>query len=66
MQSKPDGFLPCRSPFDPVAGMRGDEQVVTRLHNADFFLALKEKTGLSGHEYHPLIGVLIIPLPVRS
>ncbi len=62
MKGKPDGFSPSLRPFNPVACMGRDEEIIARLQNANVPLAIKVQTSASGEKYDPLIPILVVPL----
>lgn len=65
MKGKPDGFRSCLCPFNSVACMGRDKEIIAGLQNANVRLAVKEQTGASGEKYDPLVPVLVVPLTWR-
>jgi len=65
MKRKPDGFSPCLCPFNPVARMGRDEEIIAGLKNANVPLPVKEQAGASREKYNPLVPVLVVPLTWR-
>lgn len=47
MKRKPDGFSSCLCPFNPVARMSRDEEIISGLKNANVPLSVNEQAGAS-------------------
>jgi hypothetical protein len=65
MQGQPHGGGLGVGPLHPVAAVGRDEQIVPRGEYPGLGFILEAQPGAAAQERHPLVGVLVVPLPRR-
>lgn len=65
MNRQPDGMSVRRSPFDPVPGMGGNQQVIAGHQMEGLMVFFVQNNRLSLKQHDPFVPILIVPLPGR-
>jgi len=65
MNGQPDGVKAGRRPFNPVSGMRGNQQIIASIQMKGLTVFFVKERCLSLKQYYPFIPILIVPLSCR-